>query len=255
MLKALGGDTPGNENTKASASTDPRIAAIVAALSRPGAIVTGIGSRETPESELILLTRIGAAVEKRDGRGRSGGAGGADLAFERGFSDPRNIDVIVPWKGFLPKGMSQRDVDAFLGRPRPASGPGAPVMLPWDKREEAEEQASHYHPAWHKCTPGAKSLHTRNIPQVVGLQLDRPADAVVAWTKDGKATGGTGQAIRMAEDIGVPVANLKNPDERRAVMQALGLEENGQAMDRGKQEAMARAHAQEMQGRGRFGSW
>ena len=239
MLKALGGDTP--QNTKPG--TDPHIEAIREALSHPQAVITGIGSRETPQSEMDLLTRIAAAAEKRGMRGRSGGAGGADLAFERGFTDPKNIDVIVPWKGFLPKGMTQRDVDAFLGRPRPASGPGAPVMLPWAKRQEAEEKASHYHPAWHKCSPGAKSLHTRNIPQVVGLELDRPADLVVAWTIDGKATGGTGQAIRMAQDIGVPVANLKNPDEKKAVMQALGIEDRDVGFQRAQQQAY------EMQGR------
>lgn len=239
MLKALGGDAP--QNTKPG--TDPHIEAIREALSRPQAVITGIGSRETPQSEMDLLTRIAAAAEKRGMRGRSGGAGGADLAFERGFTDPKNIDVIVPWKGFLPKGMTQRDVDAFLGRPRPSSGPGAPVMLPWAKRQEAEEKASHYHPAWHKCSPGAKSLHTRNIPQVVGLELDRPADLVVAWTIDGKATGGTGQAIRMAQDIGVPVANLKNQDEKKAVMQALGLEDRDVGFQRAQQQAY------EMQGR------
>ena len=118
-------------------------------------------------------------------------------------------------------------------------------MLPWDKRQEAEEKASHYHPAWHKCSPGAKSLHTRNIPQVVGLELDRPADLVVAWTVDGKATGGTGQAIRMAQDIGVPVANLKNPEEKKAVMQALGIQDR----DIGFQRAQAQAY----EAQGRFG--
>ncbi|WP_298846077.1 hypothetical protein [uncultured Salinicola sp.] len=241
MLKALGGDAPQTNRSEGNA----HIAAIREALSRPQAIVTGIGSRETPQSEMDLLTRIASAAEKRGMRGRSGGAGGADLAFERGFIDPRNIDVIVPWKGFLPKGMTQRDVDAFLGRPRPMSGPGAPVMLPWDKRQEAEEKASHYHPAWHKCSPGAKSLHTRNIPQVVGLELDRPADLVVAWTVDGKATGGTGQAIRMAQDIGVPVANLKNPEEKKAVMQALGIQDR----DIGFQRAQAQAY----EAQGRFG--
>ena len=123
MLKALGGEAPQNTNT----ATDPRIEAIRQALSKPGAIITGIGSRETPPAEMDNLTRIAAAAEKRGMRGRSGGAGGADLAFERGFSDPKNIDVIVPWKGFLPKGMTQKNVDEFLGRKRVASGPGAPV--------------------------------------------------------------------------------------------------------------------------------
>lgn len=225
MLKALGGEA-------AKISNDSNLDRIREALSRSNVIITGIGSRETPPADMRLLTAIGAASEKRGWRGRSGGAGGADLAFEKGFSDPRNIDVILPWKGFLPKNMTQADVDAFLGRPRPTSGPGAGVMMSFDKAREAEAMAAKYHPAWDRCSRGARALHSRNMPQVLGLSLDRPTDVVVAWTIDGKATGGTGQAIRVAEDIEIPVANLKNPTERRVVLEVLGIADPALEMQR-----------------------
>jgi hypothetical protein len=33
---------------------------------------------------------------------------------------------------------------------------------------------------------------------------------VVCWTKDGKSSGGTGQALRIAEYYSIPIFNLKN---------------------------------------------
>lgn len=51
---------------------------------------------------------------------------------------------------------------------------------------------------------------SRNVYQVLGPNLDDPVEFIICWTKDGKASGGTGQAIRIANDYGVPVFNLKN---------------------------------------------
>lgn len=225
-------------------STDERLTRLREALMKSELVITGIGSRETPEEEMGLLTKVGAAVEARNGRGRTGGAGGADLAFERGFKDPRNVDVIVPWKGFLPKGWTQRDVNNFLGRDRIESGPGAPVMLSWDKAREAENMAEKYHPAWDKCSRGARALHSRNMPQVLGLQLNKPTDAIVCWTVDGKATGGTGQALRIGADLNIPIGNLKNADERQVVLEVFGIKDP--AIERN----MARQAQMQMQGQG-----
>lgn len=221
--------TPEEQGSKKPSENDSKegshLYLIRQALHKPNAIITGIGSRETPEIELILLSEIGREAEKRGMRGRSGGAGGADLAFERGFTDPKNIDVIFPWRGFLPKDMTEHDVTSYLGRERPKQGPGAPVLLEWKMRAKAEELAAKYHPAWEKCSQGARALHSRNMPQVLGLQLDNKTDVVVAWTVDGKATGGTGQAIRIAKDLGIPVANLKNPEERKIVLEVLNIQD------------------------------
>ena len=51
---------------------------------------TGIGSRNTPVSEQEKITKIAAYLEAIGFVLRSGGADGADQAFERGVKKPEN---------------------------------------------------------------------------------------------------------------------------------------------------------------------
>src|SRR3546814_20907740 len=60
--------------------------------------------------------------------------------------------------------------------------------------------------------------------QVLGPELDKPARFVMPWTVDGGATGGTGQAIRIANSLNIPVLNLQRPAIRAAVLKDLGIE-------------------------------
>ena len=48
----------------------------------------------------------------------------------------------------------------------------------------------------------------RNCHQVLGQDLKTPVDFIVCWTKDGGESGGTGQALRIARDLNIPVYNL-----------------------------------------------
>lgn len=48
----------------------------------------------------------------------------------------------------------------------------------------------------------------RNGCQVLGLELDKPSNMVICYTPDGLPSGGTGQAIRIAESYRIPVINL-----------------------------------------------
>jgi hypothetical protein len=50
----------------------------------------------------------------------------------------------------------------------------------------------------------------RNAMQILGEDGNTPVEMVVCWTKDGKASGGTGQALRIAEYYSIPIFNLKN---------------------------------------------
>lgn len=53
-----------------------------------------------------------------------------------------------------------------------------------------------HHPAsWH-LTPAARALHARNYG------ILEQADVVVAFPRDGKEAGGTGQGIRIARAMG-----------------------------------------------------
>ena len=63
---------------------------------------------------------------------------------------------------------------------------------------------------------GGKKLQARNSHQVLGDSLRDPVAFVVCWTTDGaetlketgRHTGGTGQAIRLADACNIPVFNL-----------------------------------------------
>ena len=111
---------------------------------------------------------------------RSGGAKGADTAFENGASKKQI---------FLPTGE-----------------------IP----DEAYEIAAKHHPTWGGLPPFVRKLHARNVQQILGENLDCETKFVVCWTSDGsertttKETGGTGQAIRIANAYNIPVFNLFN---------------------------------------------
>lgn len=138
--------------------------------------VAGIGSRETPTDVLDVLRFAGSALAAQGHRGSSGGARGADSAFEDGF----------------------RSVNPALLRSYTVN----------DASPAALALAARYHPAWDRCSDYARLLHARNGPIVLGETLCDPVDAILCWTPGGRVTGGTGQALRIAEDWRIPVFNL-----------------------------------------------
>lgn len=133
----------------------------------------GIGSRETPERVLNQMNAIAIMLQQDGWTLRSGGAVGADTAFERGAGVRKEI-------------FYARDADAA-----------------------AMNLAEQYHPAWHRCSSYAQKLLARNGFQILGHDLKTPSRFVVCWTKDGGPSGGTGQAIRVAMAHDIPVFNLQ----------------------------------------------
>lgn len=142
-------------------------------------IYTGIGSRETPAEVLGIMTKLARWLAKRGWILRSGGADGADKAFEKGASKK---EIYLPWAGFN----------------------GSNSMLT-EATKDALNLAPQYHPAWDRLSEGAKKLHARNCHQILGVNLDTPSSLVICYTKDGKGQGGTGQALRLAKDYNIPI--------------------------------------------------
>lgn len=164
---------------------------------------TGIGSRETPEDILTLMAQIAAYLAKDGWTLRSGHAPGADQAFELGAKHMNGaMEIYLPWKG-------------FEGAPLKLVDPRYMSRFPADVEEEATRVAEMFHPAWDKCSQGAKKLHTRNVYQIAGQDLLTASNFIVCWTKDGKRGGGTGQALRMAEYLEIPIFDLAicSPEE------------------------------------------
>lgn len=163
---------------------------------------TGIGSRSCPDDILALMRRIAAALARVGWALRSGGAPGADTAFEEGAREVGGrIGLYLPWRG-------------FEGRTRD-------VVL-HEATARAWEMAPQFHPGWDRLGRGAQALHARNVHQVLGSTCDNPASFVVCWTPDGATTaketsartGGTGTAVRLASAYGVAVFNLRRDDHR-----------------------------------------
>jgi len=156
-------------------------------------IYAGIGSRETPNSVLSQMQEWGNYFARTECVLRSGHARGADMAFELG------CDSALPGhhaKQIFTADMSMRNPTWF-------------------------EHAAKFHPAWLKCSPQARALHARNSAIVLGAMLDAPVNFIICWTKDGKASGGTGQALRIAVSYEIPVFNFQSDAQMDALRQFL----------------------------------
>lgn len=70
---------------------------------------------------------------------------------------------------------------------------------------KAYEIAEEFHPYWHNLKPAARKLQARNSHQVLGLDLLSPSQFILCYTPRGKRTGGTGQALRLAEEKNIPI--------------------------------------------------
>ena len=152
---------------------------------------TGIGSRRTPQDKLDLMVRLAQHLAQHDFILRSGGAVGADTAFENGCDlETGRKEIYLPWNGF--NGRLENALDGVFAGVSPS----------------ALELAEAHHPNWAACSPGARHLHARNCYQVLGLNLDTPSIFVLCWTPGGTGSGGTGQAIRIARAHNVPVFDL-----------------------------------------------
>lgn len=158
-------------------------------------IYAGIGSRETPEWVLTIFERMGSWMAKRGDKLRSGGADGADSAFENGCNAANGQkEIYLPW-------------DNFNGK---TNGNGYFSTYSVESMSKATEIAKKYHPYWDNLSRGGRALMTRNSFQALGLNLDRPADFIVCYTDGGKLKGGTAQALRIAADYQIPVFNAGN---------------------------------------------
>lgn len=163
---------------------------------------TGVGSRETPADVLDLMRRVALHLYTDEWTLRSGAAPGADSAFEQGatpFEDYTRTEIFLPWEGFE---LRQPHMVA-LERPK----------------AEAYRIAARYHPAWATLKEGAKSLHARNVHQVLGADpgAPQPSKFVICWTENGQGGGGTGQALRIARAYRVPIFDLALDEARTRV--------------------------------------
>lgn len=164
---------------------------------------TGVGSRETPAVILDLMQEIAFKLACDGYVLRSGGADGADLAFQKGWERGNDelwptAEIFIPWDGFNGFSHGQDGVVYTLNK------------MP--NSQQAEQTAAEIHPVWERLSRGAKALHTRNVYQVLGKNLDNPSHFLICYAKPTKTgvSGGTNTAVQIALQHGVKVFNLYN---------------------------------------------
>lgn len=153
---------------------------------------SGIGSRITPEKVCDQMTVLAQYFDKLGYTLRSGNAEGADQAFAKGST---NAQIWLPYKEFNQEFQKEHPEHTYIE---------------WDLTDkEAEESIDKYHPKPKKLGVVGRMMMGRNYRQIIGLN-EPNSEFVICWTVDGSDTGGTGQAIRIAQDKGIPVLNLFN---------------------------------------------
>jgi hypothetical protein len=140
-------------------------------------VYAGIGSRSTPPHVLDLMVHYARLLAARGWILRSGGATGADAAWEAGA-----------------RSVSPRLVESYSAD---------------DSAPEVMEVARAHHPAWGQCGPHARMLLARNVTIVLGRDLRSPVSAVLYWRPEDSDRGGTLHALRVAASRGIEVENVE----------------------------------------------
>jgi hypothetical protein len=147
---------------------------------------TGVGSRSTPNHILEVMTNLAKKLATEGWTLRSGGAVGADSAFEYGVA------------------LVGGDKEIYYAN---------------QANKASLEMASTIHPAWHRCTDYVRKLHARNCFQVLGRDLRTPSSFLVCWTLGGADVGGTRTAIVLARNHNIEVINLGFAEQLNRITQ------------------------------------
>ncbi len=154
----------------------------------------GIGSRQTPTDIIRIMEDIGTLMAIDDHVCNTGAALGADQAFANGANKVRGpIKLSLPWGNYEAAWVNtlhNKNVTVFHDK----------------THTKAAESVHKYHPGAARLTQGTFKLHARNYLIIEGCKL------IICWTPEGKISGGTGQALRLSQDMGIPVMNLGNPE-------------------------------------------
>ena len=149
-------------------------------------LYAGVGARTSPPHIITTMTKIASLLASKSYLLRSGGAKGADSAFETGCDSVGGLKEIFTKNSYIPP--------------------------------EAFDLAASVHPAWNKCSPIARRLHGRNSMIILGKNLNTPVNAVICYTPKGKIIGGTGNTIRIAKKYNIPIINLAENPEYEFIM-------------------------------------
>jgi len=149
----------------------------------------GIGSRKTPLAVQKEMTKAAEFLKRHNWILRSGGAQGADTAFEKGVSADWLKQIYRPTHVLTPQHY---------------------------------EIAAAHHPVWGQLVPYVKQLHARNVAILLGDDCKSPVSFGICWAPNPiydtkhiqkSCAGGTGQGVRVAYSHNIRVYNVIDPHD------------------------------------------
>lgn len=155
----------------------------------------GIGSRDIKPDEVIRIRTIAKQMARRNFILYAGNADGADIAFQAGSNS--QCILMLPWKRFNHNNYStEACIEAF------DLGSSAAGLASIDQ----------FHPNPSALSDGARRIMARNYHQVHGYNQWPIVSFVICCSNEvnGKVIGGTGQAVRIAQSLRIPIFNIRN---------------------------------------------
>ena len=178
----------------------------------------GIGSRETSIDIQKEMYKIAKELESIGYVGQSGGAIGADKAFE-GANQPweKEDGTVAGTKEFTKSKSNVTKWAKYSDGKNIASK--FVVFKSSDSNDKVRNIAKEIHPKKQELSEkDGLDLHARNTFQVFGKNLDTPVDFVLFYAQEQKDSirpkGGTGQAVEMARLKGIPTINMSDKNWR-----------------------------------------
>jgi ABC-type dipeptide/oligopeptide/nickel transport system ATPase component len=181
----------------------------------PTMTYAGIGSRETPQEVLELMTK---AAEYLDGLG---------YTLQTGFTF-KNKETGEDEEG-ADKAFSQGSQNKILFGPsairKTVKGVASLESYDDNVTKVSNNIVKEIHPAPDRLKPGAVKLMARNTNQIFGKNLDSTVDFVLFYAQETndplRPKGGTGQAVEMARRKGIPTINMADANWRDQLKAAI----------------------------------
>ena len=165
---------------------------------------TGVGHRVIPMAVRSFLFEAGAIMSANGYKGYSGIASGSDTCFQKGCeSVGGEFLALRPFSGYGETSVSLNTITVNVEE--------------LQNYQEARYIASLIHPIWKELSYKVQSLHTRNVYEVIGLDLESPTDIFLMYAKVSSATtveGGTNTAYQLAREFNIKTLNFFKPLDR-----------------------------------------
>ncbi len=156
----------------------------------------GIGARATPKHILDMMYTTASLLAQDGYICKTGAAIGADQAFALGAINSKGqVHLKLPWLNYEQNWIKLMNASGLVTTRE---------IKHYDL--QAYKSVKRLHPKAESLSQAVIKLHARNYLIIENTQF------VICWSPGGKTVGGTGQGIKIASELNIPIYNLGNTE-------------------------------------------